>query len=467
MKNRNSYFTIAALAAMFLITVSCERKLDGLPLATYPTTPEVFIDGFSSGLYYAAYGTSKVTAFNVDNNVKYKGSSSMRFDVPDNGDPNGSYVGGVFGTNPGRDLSGYNVLTFWAKASQPAMLNEVGFGNDMGESKYKVALYNVNLNSNWMQYYVLIPDPSVLNQERGMFYYSAAPQNGKGYTIWIDEVKFENLGTIAHTVYKINNGSDLQASGPMGNYSIANFTATFNQPTGADITQTISNQYFTFSSSDTSIATVNSSGIVNLKGNGTAKITAKVGNTDAVGSLTLTTAGPTSAAPVPTILPPNVISVYSDSYTNITIDDYCEHWEWGLGQTWHQIITTEYSFSGIGGNNFMHYSNNNDSWGLKRVIAPIKFKLNPQNVSSMTYLHYDVWVPSGSTYLTNKPTIGLQDATGTQVGVNSTVSLATDQWVSVEIALTKYTGVNKSALAYFVFDNFPSDIYVDNIYFHK
>ena len=425
-------------------------------MATYPTTPEVFIDGFSAGLYYAAYGTSKVTAFSVDNNVKYKGTSSMRFEVPDKGDPNGSYVGGVFGTNPGRDLSGYNVLTFWAKASQPAILNEVGFGNDMGESKYKVTLTNVAVNSNWMKYYVPFPDPSVLKQERGMFFYSAAPQNGRGYTFWIDEVQFENLGTIAHTVYSICNGSDVKTSGPMGTYTITNFNAKFNQPTGADLTETISNLYFTFKSSDESIATVNSAGVVNLIGNGTAKITAKVGNTDAIGSFTVTTSGPTSSAPTPAVDPANALSIYSDAYTNIPIEDYCEHWEWGQGQSWHQIITTEYSFSSMNGNNFIHYSNNNDTWGLKRVIAPIKFKSNPQNVSSMTYVHIDVWVPAASAYITNKPTIALQDLSGAQVGVTRATSLPTDQWVSIEIALSGFPGIDKTKVAYFVLDNFPS-----------
>ena len=31
-----------------------------------------------------------------------------------------------------------------------------------------------------------------------MFYYSEGPEDGNGYTFWIDEVKFENLGTVAH-----------------------------------------------------------------------------------------------------------------------------------------------------------------------------------------------------------------------------------------------------------------------------
>ena len=118
MKIKKFFYTISALIAVFILAISCEKKVDDLELATYPTNPEIFIDGFSTGLYYAAFGTSKVTAFSVDKEVKYSGTSSMRFDVPDDGDPLGSYAGGVFGTNPGRDLTGYNVLTFWAKASQ-------------------------------------------------------------------------------------------------------------------------------------------------------------------------------------------------------------------------------------------------------------------------------------------------------------------------------------------------------------
>jgi hypothetical protein len=66
-------------------------------LQAYPTNPEVFIDGFSAGLNYAAFGGSVPTAFDVDRNVTYNNSeASMRFEVPDEDDPRGSYAGGVF-----------------------------------------------------------------------------------------------------------------------------------------------------------------------------------------------------------------------------------------------------------------------------------------------------------------------------------------------------------------------------------
>jgi hypothetical protein len=42
----------------------------------------------------------KENAFTVDKEVKYKGTASMRFDVPRVGDPGGSYAGAIFPYRP-------------------------------------------------------------------------------------------------------------------------------------------------------------------------------------------------------------------------------------------------------------------------------------------------------------------------------------------------------------------------------
>jgi hypothetical protein len=34
-----------------------------------------------------------------------------------------------------------------------------------------------------------IPDASKLTLEKGMFWYAEGPENGNGYTFWIDELK--------------------------------------------------------------------------------------------------------------------------------------------------------------------------------------------------------------------------------------------------------------------------------------
>ena len=179
------------LGALLMLFTACERDINELSEATYSNNPDVFRDTFSAGLNYAAFGGSKLDAFQVDSDVTYNNSAaSMRIEVPNVNDPQGAYAGGTYFTSTPRDLSGYNVLSCWIKASQPATIDVLGFGNDLGENKYMVSLNNVIVNTNWRKVYIPIPDAAKLKAERGMFYYSEGPENGFGYTIWIDEVKF-------------------------------------------------------------------------------------------------------------------------------------------------------------------------------------------------------------------------------------------------------------------------------------
>jgi hypothetical protein len=72
-------------------------------------------------------------------------------------------------------------------------------------------------------------------QERGMFFYSEGPEDGLGYTFWIDEVKFEKLGTLAHPKAAILDGQDQVFSAETGQQlNIGGLKATFNMPTGVD-----------------------------------------------------------------------------------------------------------------------------------------------------------------------------------------------------------------------------------------
>jgi hypothetical protein len=463
MKNIKFTNSIAALIAILLIAVSCERKIEGLEPATYPTNPDVFIDGFSTGLYYAAYGTSKVTAFSVDNNIKYKGTASMKFEVPDAGDPNGSYAGGVFGTNPGRDLSGYNVLTFWAKASEPVTLVEVGFGNDMGALKYMVTLPSLSVNANWMQYFIPIPDPSVLTKENGMFSYAAAPQNGRGYTFWIDELKFEQLGTIGHPVFGILNGNDSTKNNAStgDQYKIGDLYATFNLPTGIDQKVILAASYFTFISSDPSVASVDLFGNVMVADSGVAVITAKVGGADAKGSLTIQSrgqsVGPTEPPPAPTLDPDKVISLYSNAYANVKVDTWNTHWLYS---------TTENLEIQIGGDDVMRY------WNLNFV--GIEFTSEQIDASAMTHFNIDIWTPDITANKTFKIMLvdfgpdgvyGGDDDSSSEVTIGSP-PLATQQWISLHIPLSGFTGLlSRAHLAQLVLSGDLPNVYVDNVYF--
>jgi hypothetical protein len=65
-------------------------------------------------------------------------------------------------------------LTFWAKASQSASINEIGFGNDLGENKYiKPVISGLKVSTSWKKYYIPIPDPSKTYLRTRMFWYAA------------------------------------------------------------------------------------------------------------------------------------------------------------------------------------------------------------------------------------------------------------------------------------------------------
>mgnify|MGYP002795101293 FL=1 len=123
MKNRKFMYSKITflLGLVFIINVSCERDpSDDLEFATFPNNAEVFIDGFTGGLDYFPFEGSYLEAFSVDEQTKYRGSASMRFDIPSPNDPliNGTYGGATFNLDSPRDLSGFDALTFWAKASE-------------------------------------------------------------------------------------------------------------------------------------------------------------------------------------------------------------------------------------------------------------------------------------------------------------------------------------------------------------
>jgi hypothetical protein len=100
------------------------------------------------------------------------------------------------------------------------------------------------------KYIIPIPDASKLRAERGLFWYAEGAENGKGYTFWIDELKFEKLGTIAQPRPSISNGQDKVETQFKGNsVNMANYglTQTFNLESGLNQTVTPAPAYFLLS----------------------------------------------------------------------------------------------------------------------------------------------------------------------------------------------------------------------------
>ncbi len=466
-KNKINKLIIAFSLGLTFLFSNCKRDIsdDAIP-ATFPKNGTVYIDGFSPGLEYLPFGDSYFAAFSVDEETKYAGTSAMRFDVPNVGDPNGAYAGAIFPDYGGRDLSGFDALTFWAKATKKGTINEIGFGQDFRENKYLVTLNNLELTTNWRQYTIAIPDPAKLTREFGLFWYAEGPENDEGYTFWVDELKFEKLGTVAQPRPAIFDGVDGSITTFAGVVTpILGLTQTFNLGDGSDQTIRVAPAYFEFTSSNPSVATVDEQGVITAVSSGEAVITATLGGVDAKGSVKVTVTGNFVFAPTPTQDPADVISIFSDAYTNEPVDYYNGYWA--------PFQTTQgQNDINIGGDNIIGYTQLN--------FVGIQFLVDVPtiNASSMTHFHVDIQpreeIQPGD-FLTVRVvdvgpdnTFGTGDDTAGEITIGPP-NLVNGQWYSLDVAFSDLAGLaSRSNLAQIVFvsDATISSIYVDNIYFY-
>lgn len=441
---------------------SCQNDPNDFEEASFPSNPEVFIDTFSPGLIYSAYGGAVVDAFQVDPEVGYNGSAaSMRFDIPSVNDPAGAYAGGSFYTSVGRNLTQYDALTFWAKSTIAATIDVVGFGNDFGENKFQTAINGLPISTVWKKYIIPIPDAAKLTQEKGMFFISEGPENGSGYSFWIDEVKFERLGTINPIQPQILNGENVVQTSYAGvNTTIDGLVCAFNMPNGINQGVSVTPAYFTFTSSDESVATVSETGIVTTVGAGTAVITATVGGVEALGSLTLNSTGAYVHAPTPTANASDVISIYTDIYPNHPVDYYNGYWA--------PYQTTQSADFTVDGDNVLNYTNFN--------FVGIEFAGPTIDASGMSHLRLDLYfpnaIPAGANFRVGLMDFGADGAYGGGNDTSFTLTFAAptivaQNWVTLNIPLANFTGLaSRSHLGQIIFEGTNiTNFYADNIYF--
>ncbi|NUY80434.1 T9SS type A sorting domain-containing protein [Flavobacterium sp. MAH-1] len=162
-----------------------------------------------------------------------------------------------------------------------------------------------------------------------------------------------------------------------------------------------------------------------------------------------TYAQPTTNAPVPTNAQTDVISIYSDSFTNVATD-YDPNW----GQMGHGQVNPTYD-PGTG-NLLLAYPNFNYQGT----------NITTQNASGMEYLHIDIWT-NNATSVKVSP---INNGTGvSEILVD--VPLVQNGWSSVNLPKSAFTGMTWDSVFQIKFDGqggvVPSTIYLDNVYFWK
>jgi hypothetical protein len=478
-----------------LVFISCERELsDDVVDATFPSTADIYTDnpvGLTDEFFISfdpADGANP-EAFDVDDNESYMGSSSIRIDVPSPDNPNGNFVGAIFrDRGEGRDLSGFDALTFWAKGSTTGTLSEVGFGTDFLDNKFPASRTGVQLTTDWQKYVVPIPDPSKLTQERGLFLFAAGgldvvddEPNGNeiGWTFWLDEIRFEKLGTSVLTKASVFNGQNVVQQGFVGSkIDVFGTTSSFNLSNGQNVDVNTSPGYFDFQSSEEAVATVSvemgSAEISVIGSSGSSTITASLGNNEAEGSFEVTSSGNFLFAPTPPEREPsNVVSLFSDAYENEPVRHYNGFFLFATTQGGEgndpNDVDIQFPRPEGGVDNIINYTELNFvSIGMYENVPFV-------DASNMTHLHLDINVRDESVATSDFIRLEIESNTGTgsPAGGSSTLTgpnLQPNDWRSFDIPLSNFSGNidfgNVSQL-FFVSDASISDIYVDNVYFYS
>jgi len=165
----------------------------------------------------------------------------------------------------------------------------------------------------------------------------------------------------------------------------------------------------------------------------------------------VTTTHPAPPAPVvssptpPSRLAENVISIFSDAYTNVANTNFNPWWQ---QSSW-------FSSEQVGGNEVVKYENFNYQ-GIE-IGSPV-------NASTLQFLHIDVWTPN-ETSLSISP---ISKTTGEKAFKLTPVKL--NEWNSYNIPLSSFTiqGLSVADIIHLKFvGSGKSIIYLDNIYFFK
>ena len=448
---------IAVAAALTVMTAGCGHDTADLGPAPGNPDPTVFLDNYGEGVGYQAFSGSKVTAVSVDGTQRHQGTASLRVSVPGPGDPAGSYAGGAFTTVHARDPSGYNALTFWAKASRVATLDVAGLGNDnTGTSKYEAKWSAIPLTTTWTKYTIPIPLTGKVHAERGMFFFAEGPEAGSGCTLWFDDIMFENVDTISNP----RPGLATRTIGAFVGAALAvPGTSTTFEVGGANQIIQHSPAYFTFASTDSAVAQAND-GILRVLAPGRTEITGSLGSVNAIGVLTVNASAlPPTAAPVPTLLPAaDVISLFSNAYPNVPVDTW--------SPTWDRADVADVQ---IDGNDTKAYTN--------FEYAIIEFASQPIDATAMTHLHLDVWAARGAAIFWVKlvdfgadGVYGGGDDREQEVGFNggTTPAFRGETWSDLEIPLTSFAGLaTREHVAQLIIRGDVTTVYLDNVYFHR
>lgn len=166
---------------------------------------------------------------------------------------------------------------------------------------------------------------------------------------------------------------------------------------------------------------------------------------------------PSQGAPTPTHPAEEVISVFSDAYTNQEVDSFLTSWSSASVETLN-----------IDENPTLKYS--------QCDFAAIETVVNQVNAIAKTHIHFDYWTRNTSSFqfkLVDFGVNGRYDGVGQADDVEHEITLSSltlGEWVSVDLPLSDFTNLTSRAhLSQYIITTQPSgeaEFYLDNLYFY-
>jgi uncharacterized protein YjdB len=453
----------------------------------------VFVDGYDAGVTFVGFGGA-ANDVTIDTTEKNNGRNSLKFVVTSSAT---AYSGGAFVASVPRNLSAFNALTFWAKASTSNTLPVTGIGNDAATFQgFSAESLDIPLTGTWTKYIIPIPVPSKLTANKGLFH--LADGTNKSYTIWLNDIQYENLPssevgppTLTGTSVGWESAITL-AAGDTHQIPYPPSTVGFALPVLPHIGRltNVSFRYFDLTSSAPSVATVNADGLVTGVSAGAANVTATLNGLTIPGQGAFTVSGtaapgPTAPPTAPTPLAADAISLLSTTYTGTAADKSANVETWLTAWSGGGSTVADFTIPGtthvvkkyeaknyigiefIGGNN----TAGDPLLGTKQIDLA---------TPGMTNFHMDVWTPDGSHMVVKLQDAGPDKVVGTaddstRITMGGVAISGQNQWVSLDFQISSlavqqaaWTGRNVAQIVISLDTPIAGGtFYLDNLYFYK
>lgn len=415
--------------------------------------PIVFDDDYGNGVAYFPFvdGEAPVT---IDPEESYAGSASLRVEVPASGSPPPFYAGGAMVAEVPRDISSYTALTFWVKADRDVRVAVMGFGNDINRSGWGLLAERgeIEVSSTWQKVIVPMPDPSQTTAESGLFHFAADGDDGGGYTLWLDEIRFEDLGGIQIVESLLPSFDRVDLVGT--SFQIGGVLTIFQRDSEL-LAVGHSPDYFDYQVSNPSVLTVAGEGQIHVEGAGQATVEASLRGIGATDQIVVTAYDPpATAAPTPDHPASDVISLFSDAYDDVPVDSWRTSWSFA-----------EYSEFPVQGNDTKLYA--------AFEFVGIEFRNPTVDASEMQFLHLDVYTPVGSEFgieLVSFPGVDGFVSQKLTLDSSTTPAFRPGEWSSLEIPLDSLqwpAEFDWSRIGQIVLSGNASLVLLDNLYFRR